>query len=551
MNKKEYSVVIDDTFYKGKDLYSDGEVEDHILEICKDGKIDEALKSNSSWPILYHLSDIRKNLLDWYPISQQSDVLEIGSGCGAISGLLAKKAKTVTCIELSKKRSLINAYRNRECDNIRIILGNFEDIKLNQKYDYVTLIGVLEYAAMYISSKNPYIDLLSKAFSLLKENGKLIIAIENKMGLKYLNGANEDHYGKPYVGINDYISCKGIRTFSKNEIESMLRKIGEKNWKFYYPVPDYKLPYEIYSDLFLPQPGDIRYYRVNYDSPRSYMYNESVVFDQISNDGMFPYFSNSFLVICRDKEYMLRYAKYNRERKDTYRLKTTIMPPCVRKETLNKNAQVAIKNLERNYHLINKEYKNLEIVKGETREGMIDYPIIKGVKLDSTLYETRHNINDFVSLIRKYIDLYFEYNKEYEEKFIVTDSFKEVFGEIYPQESVCLKATNIDLLFHNVLLQNERAYLIDYEWVFDFPVPHNYVIWRAITQVWRKYCMYFQRECSVDGFVEKFGISDNQHYTYTCMEKNFAQYVFGKNNQECYTQRYVKNGYGIETKTLY
>ena len=125
MNKKEYSVMIDDTFYKGKDLYSDGEVEDQILEICKDGKIDEALKSNSSWPILYHLSDIRKNLLDWYPISQESDVLEIGSGCGAISGLLAKKAKTVTCIELSKKRSLINAYRNRECDNIRIILGNF------------------------------------------------------------------------------------------------------------------------------------------------------------------------------------------------------------------------------------------------------------------------------------------------------------------------------------------------------------------------------------------------------------------------------------------
>ena len=93
--------------------------------------------------ILYHLSDIRENLLEWYSIPSDADVLEIGSGCGALSGLLAKKAKTLTCIELSKKRSLINACKNKECDNIRIMVGNLEDIKFTQKYDYVTLIGVL------------------------------------------------------------------------------------------------------------------------------------------------------------------------------------------------------------------------------------------------------------------------------------------------------------------------------------------------------------------------------------------------------------------------
>ena len=34
-----------------------------------------------------------------------------------------------------------------------------------------------------------------KAQSELKENGKLIIGIENRLGLKYIMGARDDHHG--------------------------------------------------------------------------------------------------------------------------------------------------------------------------------------------------------------------------------------------------------------------------------------------------------------------------------------------------------------------
>ena len=39
-----------------------------------------------------------------------------------------------------------NAYRNLECDNVKIMLGNFQDVEssLTEKYDYITLIGVFE-----------------------------------------------------------------------------------------------------------------------------------------------------------------------------------------------------------------------------------------------------------------------------------------------------------------------------------------------------------------------------------------------------------------------
>lgn len=120
-------------------------------------------------------------------------MLEIGSGCGAITGVLANKAKKVTCIELSKKRSLINAYRNRNKENIEILLGNFEEVEKDiiEKYDYITLIGVFEYSESYILQKNPYVNFLKIIRKHLKNNGKVIIAIENKLGLNIGQGVKK------------------------------------------------------------------------------------------------------------------------------------------------------------------------------------------------------------------------------------------------------------------------------------------------------------------------------------------------------------------------
>ena len=44
-------------------------------------------------------------------IQDTDEVLEVGAGMGAITGALAAKAKKVDCIELSKRRSLVNAHR--------------------------------------------------------------------------------------------------------------------------------------------------------------------------------------------------------------------------------------------------------------------------------------------------------------------------------------------------------------------------------------------------------------------------------------------------------
>ena len=190
-------------WYKGTDLYSDGdEVENRILDIVSNKSgFDYCHPDMNSWPVLYHLTRQRENICLPMDLRSDDEVLEIGAGMGAVTGGVAPYVKKVDCIELSRRRSLINATRHKDMDNIEIIVGNFQDIEIEKKYDVVTLIGVLEYGCYYIESERPYEDFLEKVHSVMKDGGRLYIAIENKLGMKYFNGSHEDHLSVPFVGI--------------------------------------------------------------------------------------------------------------------------------------------------------------------------------------------------------------------------------------------------------------------------------------------------------------------------------------------------------------
>lgn len=297
-------VTLDYTNYSGKDLYLDGS-EEELLEIVKNNtkeKHNEVIVQRNSWPVLYHLSDIRGNIVEWMDITKEDSVLEIGAGCGAVTGTLAGKAKKVDCIELSKSRSMVNATRNKDCDNINIKLGNFQDVEqtLTEKYDYITLIGVFEYASSYIAAEHPYQEFLSIIKKHLKPQGKIVIAIENKYGLKYWAGCKEDHTAGFYSGLEGYVGVENVRTFSKKELKDIADSVGLKGQKFYYPYPDYKLPLSIYSDEYLPKPGELTNNFRNFDNERMMVFDESRVFDNVIKDGLFDEFSNSYLLILEE-----------------------------------------------------------------------------------------------------------------------------------------------------------------------------------------------------------------------------------------------------------
>lgn len=304
MADKIGNVDFDLQYYKGTDSYSDGIIEDELLEIVKSKKdANSILEKDNRWSILYHLSQKRRNLLEWLPFVPDSHVLEIGAGCGALTGLLCEKVNKVTAVELSKKRAEIIAYRYSENKNLRVIVGNLNDIPLPEKsFEYITLIGVLEYAGMFTNGQNPELSFLNLIRGLLKENGTLVIAIENKFGLKYWSGSREDHTNQFFDSLENYPNYKGVRTFSRDGLEKLIETAGFENISFYYPMPDYKLPDQVFSDLYPPKKGDLRRFTPNYDADRLRLFNEKLVFDNLIENKKFGFFANSFLVTCQKSE---------------------------------------------------------------------------------------------------------------------------------------------------------------------------------------------------------------------------------------------------------
>ena len=266
-------VKLDYSRYPGEDFYGDGKVEDEILDIVKNLSPVEyggVIEERKSWPILYHLSPLRENIVDWIPMKKSDRVLEVGSGCGAITGALSRKAGSVTCVDLSKKRSLINAYRHSECENVTIHVGNFKDIEpdLPRDFDYICLIGVFEYGQSYIGGETPFHDFLKTLMSHLAKSGRIVIAIENKYGLKYFAGCKEDHLGTWFSGIENYADGGGVRTFSRRGLEKIFKSCGVKESNFYYPYPDYKFMTTLYSDAYLPGKGELSNNLRNFDRDR-------------------------------------------------------------------------------------------------------------------------------------------------------------------------------------------------------------------------------------------------------------------------------------------
>jgi len=287
-------------FYTGTDFYSDGDVEDELLAIVKRNNNDysDVLANDDRWPILYHLSPIRQNIINWYPFKKNASCLEIGGGCGAITGALCESLAEVKVVELSKRRATINYERHKNYTNLEIIVANLNDVVFEEKFDYITLNGVLEYAGSFTKTEEPYKDFLKQIKQYLKPDGKLIVAIENRYGLKYFAGSKEDHTAKVFDGITGYIGNDTVRTFGKKELETLLKESGYPTQEFYYPHPDYKMPLEIYSSDWLPSTASSLSPAPNFDYEKYELFDEAEAYKGIIENGQYEFFANSFLVIC-------------------------------------------------------------------------------------------------------------------------------------------------------------------------------------------------------------------------------------------------------------
>ncbi len=560
------NVVLNYKYYRGEDLYSEGASEDMLLDlVTRYGREDHphVIQNLRSWSVMYHLSAERENICSWLPIKKTDKVLEIGSGCGAITGCLATLAGSVKCIELSKKRSTINAIRNKDKGNIEILVGNFEDIEpdIYEEYDYITLIGVLEYAGSYLNSPDPYREMLRRVRRHLKQDGKLIIAIENQLGLKYFAGCKEDHTNRFYEGIEGYPTSEGVKTFTKRALKNLLTDTDYHAY-FYYPYPDYKLPTAIYSDRRLPSAGDLNDNIRNFDADRLVTFDEGRVFDTLIEEGMFDGFSNSFLV-CATKEEIPSdevipvFAKYSGARSDKYRAATVIYSDAagrsreVRKIALSKEAGPHVDDIFVNYLKLEKQYEGSKLQPNKCRRisgepdlpafgelnevsGCVGLEYLEGISMEEYLdaLEDGHEYEKMLDLLKQYEEILKSVSGD---KFVNSDEFIKIFGARIPENDMSAALSNIDMIFPNIVFSADKKEkgtwnVIDYEWTFDFPVPLKFIIYRALFYYTEShkgsgFLKYINRR-GLDLFAE-FDISPAEKTGFSAMEASFQVYIVG------------------------
>jgi SAM-dependent methyltransferase len=291
--------------------YSDGDAqEDRLLQFIRTST-DRSVASAElaagivDWPTYYHLSRRRCDLLR--PVAEllRGDVLELGAGCGALTRYLGETARSVVAVEGSSRRAEIAAARCSGLSNVSVFRDGFEAFASDRKFDAVVCIGVFEYSPVFLSGSDPFRQMLSLAAGHLTPEGYLIIAIENRLGLKYFAGAPEDHSGIRFQGIEDLYERPGPRTIGRREWEKELTACRLEPAAFLYPFPDYKHPQALLgdaalADLDLDAAQLIRHLSApNQDRDYPRLMSEELVWPVLARNGIAAEMANSLLIVAR------------------------------------------------------------------------------------------------------------------------------------------------------------------------------------------------------------------------------------------------------------
>jgi 2-polyprenyl-3-methyl-5-hydroxy-6-metoxy-1,4-benzoquinol methylase len=246
-------------------------------------------------------------------------VLDVGAGWGQISLPLARTCE-VTALEPTPERlAFIRAAAAQEGATRRLhfVQADLFDVEFDTRFDLVTCIGVLEWVPKFRAGdpREVQIDFLRRVRALLNPGGQLVVGIENRLGLKYLLGAPDDHLGVPNIAVYDAgladrkwqaHSGQALRvfTFTRIELAEMLAAAGLSDHRFFAALPDYKLPQRILPlgsevDSFFRQGGDVAEHDGSGGQPLSYQAELCSHYQSLAHLGIVNDFVPSFYVSCQ------------------------------------------------------------------------------------------------------------------------------------------------------------------------------------------------------------------------------------------------------------
>ena len=502
-------MIFNTEFYEKKEekiSNDEQEIIDNYIEQYENRNYENQFSEKITAQEIYHLSSSSQNILNWYPFKETDTVLEIGGNLGNLTEVFINKCKDITTIEPNFEKAKTISKRYKDAQNLEIIVGNFSKIQLEKKFDYIILIGSVPRVKEIMGQDMKLNQMIQKLEKFLSENGKFLIAVDNKFGLRYFVGNPENILNKKFESIIGYNNePEKIETFTKSRLERKLKEIGY-NTNFYYPLPDYKLPNVIFTDKQLPKYNSVDKYNPYYLENSTIIMNEIDVFREIlkNNEEMFTFFTNSFLVEASKKlePIKYKYISFNNMRKQEYRLITKIADEYVEKEVVNQQANEHYENIKENIRqLQNKDIKTVDYeIDGKIQSKYINQELLLNNVITKALEE--NNLEQVENVMNQYIQTlninsYQEqnYEKTVFGKYGIEAEDKEIIKNLHFQ-----KRGLWDMTFKNCFYIDGELYFFDQEWAED-DLPTEYILYRSIL-----YTISLRRFINIEEWFEKYDL---------------------------------------------
>lgn len=460
--------------------------------------------------------EMPKGLLNWYNFSPEGKVLYIENKECSIKELLQEKCKTVICI--SGAASLDETFINQN----------------NKAFDYIIAIGTAERLPDPVKAFSLWRDMLSSS-------GRLILGMDNRLGLRYFCGDRDPFTNRNFDGIENYRRIpkedrKDLqgRNYSKEEICDLLYTSGWKNRKFYSVLPNLDLPQLIYSEDYLPVEAlDIRYFPM-YNHPDTVFLEEEFLYKDIINNGLFHTMANSYLIeLSNDNTYEnVKHVTVSMDRGREKAMATIIRDnEIVEKRALYHDGIHRLREIKENEEDLRAH--GIVVLEGKYENDSYTMPYMDS-EISVTYFRklAKENLDKFKDEVSRFRELILQSSEH-------IDAAMEK-GEL----GIILKKGYVDLVPLNCFYVNGAFVFYDQEF-YEENYPANVIILRTIELIYAgdpEMEAILPRQC----FYEKFGMIDHMDMWYR-MAREFTEKLRNQRELRSFHERYQRNLATIHT----
>ncbi len=493
--------------------------EQDMISYFKDGEhAEEILKKDSRWEVFYHLSPMRESLFNWLDFKPDAKLLELGCGLGALTSLFSRKCAQVLAVDRIEQKVQAVKNRYRQYENLDVFAGNIKNYNAGEnRFDYAVLMPAYygaELKSALVTVKN-----------LVKETGSIYIVVKNKLGIDVMAG-------KAAVGEAPYDAWNLVESeyYTYTEVRNIVRETGYKKFRFYYPVPDYVLPQEIYAEDHLPD--DIHHDRIlnYYPYTNTLLLHPGRYMEEIMKNHIFRECANSFLIECSVQGTLsdITYAALStdRDRKAAYATKI-YGKEYVKKSALFEDGREGICQLYKNAQNLKQRGIITVSQKKVDGGGSLIMPYIRHSTLLQYMKKSCRTREDFQKIFDELYRLILRSSDP------VSDA-QNVMNKYSPQADwgVILEHAYIDMIPLNCFYIDQKFVFFDQEFrVSNYPA--RYVMFRALRYT-ELACRQNGQEFDLEYFKKRYQL---KQIWKACMEEE-DRFIYQNRNHELYANFY-------------